>query len=214
MEAANAYDDRPDFATHTAELSRAIFSTSSEIGRAFNKEKVLSLINFKSIAHIGRSNIYYVDIIRDVITLLPIQLISEEVVRPLFIVVSAALINTYLQTSFPLTTNVSPNGTWSEYAISEKFADISECVLLTASSAWNFFDKFCLILWFRYIFMAFDPENDWRLREGSQESARECIEIIKGNIEKSRKVCLYTHRLLSLLTLTSTIQRRTRTLIL
>ncbi|KJA25365.1 hypothetical protein HYPSUDRAFT_64946 [Hypholoma sublateritium FD-334 SS-4] len=145
MEAANANDDGFNFATRTNELSRAIFSRSSEIGRAFNKERVLSLINFKSIAHIGRANIYYVDIIRDVIALLPIHWISEV-------------------TGLPLKTNVNLHGIWSEYAISEKFANISE-----------------------YIYLDFDPVNDWRLREGSQDSVRECIEIIKGNIENIRK---------------------------
>ena len=95
---------------------------------------MLSLIKFKSIAHIGRTNVYYVDIIRDVITLFPIHCISEKVVRALCIVVYAAPINMLLRISFRFKTTNTPNGTWREYEISEKFADITEQVLMTVSS--------------------------------------------------------------------------------
>ncbi len=56
---------------------------------------MLSLIKFKSIAHIGRTNVYYVDIIRDVISLVPIHSISEKVVRDLCISVYVACTDTY-----------------------------------------------------------------------------------------------------------------------
>lgn len=70
------------FTASTAELSHAIFSRSAqEIPHSF-KLTVQSLVKTKSISQIGSgATTHYVDIVRDVINLLPIYWLSEEVVR-------------------------------------------------------------------------------------------------------------------------------------
>ena len=80
MEVLAVRDVETKFIASTAELSQAIFSRSSqEIPHLFNST-VKSLVNVKSISQIGAST-HYVDIVRDVINLLPIYWLSEEVVR-------------------------------------------------------------------------------------------------------------------------------------
>ncbi|KJA17192.1 hypothetical protein HYPSUDRAFT_46645 [Hypholoma sublateritium FD-334 SS-4] len=99
------------FTASTAKLSHAIFSRSAqEIPHSF-KLTVQSLVKAKSISQIGSgATTHYVDIIRDVINLLPIYWLSEEVA------------------GFPLKTEVHPQGLWYDSVTYDDFADVAEYI--------------------------------------------------------------------------------------
>lgn len=47
-----------------------------------------------------------------------------------------------------------------------------------------FFPCRSLIYTFRYVYLNFDPVNDWRLRESAQNNTGEILEVIKAHIDK------------------------------
>ncbi|KAF9472690.1 hypothetical protein BDN70DRAFT_900339, partial [Pholiota conissans] len=105
-------------------------------------EKTLELIKTKAIEKIGTRD-RFVDVIKDVINLLPIHWLSQEVA------------------GFPLKTEKTQKGQWYEGVTYDRWSDIAE-----------------------YIYLDFDPVNDWRLRESSQVNAHECISAIAGHLDR------------------------------
>ncbi|KAF8154674.1 heme peroxidase [Crassisporium funariophilum] len=124
----------------TAELSKLIFSKPNEDTISYFAKETQALIKSKSFDHVGKP-IKYVDIVKDVINLVPIHWISQEIA------------------GLPLKTETNPHGAWYEQTTYEKFAEVAQ-----------------------YIYLNFDPVNDWRLREAAQEHCSEISEIIKDHL--------------------------------
>ncbi|KAF8958408.1 heme peroxidase [Flammula alnicola] len=104
-------ESRTRFSSRSAEMSKYIFSNPSlEIPFYFSK-KTQALIKAKSFEKIGTKT-YFVDIVKDVINLLPIHWIAQEIA------------------GLPLKTDSNPTGIWYEQITYDKFADIAEYVYL------------------------------------------------------------------------------------
>ncbi|KAF8066828.1 heme peroxidase [Lyophyllum atratum] len=109
----------------------------------FQKE-ALALIEEKSIP-VLRSNSKRLDIVQDVINLLPVHWIAEEIM------------------ALPLKTKTNQRGTWYEQDIYKEFADVG-----------------------RYVFLNFDPVNDWHLREDAIATFLKVFAVTQGHFEKMR----------------------------
>ncbi|KAF5381614.1 hypothetical protein D9615_005503 [Tricholomella constricta] len=110
------------------------------------REEAQSLIREKSIAFVGQKSLC-LDIVADVINLLPIHWISEEII------------------GLPLKTQTNQGGTWYEQDTYKKFADIG-----------------------RYVFLNFDPADDWHLRVNSTAAFSDIFNITKPHFEKIRNL--------------------------
>ncbi|KAG2004633.1 heme peroxidase [Coprinopsis cinerea AmutBmut pab1-1] len=84
----------------------------------------------------------YVDIVRDVINLLPVHFVSQRIA------------------GLPLKSDSTPKGVWYEQDMYDWFTDIAE-----------------------YVYLNFQPEHDWRLRESTQLHGEEIIGYIKSHID-------------------------------
>jgi len=78
---------------------------------AYFSQKTEDLIKTKSFKHVGKG-INYVDVVRDVINLVPVHWVSEKI------------------TGLPLKTGTEAQGDWSEQGIYEKFAAVAQYVYL------------------------------------------------------------------------------------
>ncbi|KAF9472120.1 heme peroxidase [Pholiota conissans] len=130
------------FAAGKATLAKAIFDRPATETAHLFEAKTLELLKTKAFEKIGTQD-RFVDVVKDVINLLPIHWLSQEVA------------------GFPLKTEKTPKGQWYESITYDKWSDIAE-----------------------YIYLDFDPVNDWRLRESSQANARECISVIDAHLDQ------------------------------
>ncbi|GLB41098.1 putative animal haem peroxidase [Lyophyllum shimeji] len=105
------------------------------------KQETLSLIKDKSVCYRAR-NSKTLDIVQDVINLLPIHWISEEII------------------GLPLKTATNKDGTWYEQDVYKKFADVG-----------------------RYVFLNFDPADDWHLHVDSVGTFSEVYEFIMHHLK-------------------------------
>ncbi|KAF9465406.1 heme peroxidase [Collybia nuda] len=80
-------------------------------------EEALSLIKEKSFLHAGDHQTKYVDIVRDVINLLPVHWISEQIL------------------GLPLKTITNPHGAWYEQEVYTMFADVGRYVFMNLDPA-------------------------------------------------------------------------------
>ncbi|KAF9447624.1 heme peroxidase [Macrolepiota fuliginosa MF-IS2] len=118
-------------------------------------DKTERLLQAKKFDQVGNDQVCYVDIVKDVIDLLPVHWICEEVAH------------------LPLKSHCNPEGEWREEDTCAQWADVA-----------------------RYIYMNFDPANDFKLRERSQKTATEIIDIIREHLNDSERrfVSLYPTR--------------------
>jgi hypothetical protein len=123
-----------------AELSQYIFAKPDANVSTYFSKKTQTLIQGKAFSN---GDIKYVDIVKDVVNLLPIHWISEEIV------------------GFPLKTESNPRGVLYEQPTYEQFAEIAQ-----------------------YVYLNFDPANDWTLREDSQRHCRHLFEWVKDHLDK------------------------------
>lgn len=124
-----------------AELSKHIFTKVDPNVSAYFSKKTQALIDEKSFGNGG--SVRYLDIVKDVINLLPVHWVSQEVA------------------GFPLKTKTNPHGAWYEQPTYDKFSDIAT-----------------------YVYLNFDPANDWRLRESSQADCKEFVEVVRAHVDK------------------------------
>lgn len=108
------------------------------------KERTEFLLKDKAFDQAGSKGVCYVDIVKDVINMLPIHWICHEIA--------------YL----PLKTRNHLQGAWYEQPTFDKFADIAQ-----------------------YVYMNFDPVDDFKLRERSQKGAEEVINTIRSRLDDS-----------------------------
>jgi len=104
------------------------------------KEEAQSLIKDKSISYRARKS-KSLDIIQDVINILPIRWVSEEII------------------GLPLKTETNQHGTWYEQDAYKKFANVG-----------------------RYVFLNFDPADDWHLRVDSIDAFSDVFEFTKRHL--------------------------------
>lgn len=65
------------------------------------------------------------------------------------------------QLGLPLKTQNNQNGAWYEQDTCDRFAEIAE-----------------------YVYVNFDPSNDWHLRESAQDEAAKVIGVLKDHLDK------------------------------
>lgn len=124
----------------TVEKLLATVDVQGQFWAEYFKKETLALIKEKTF--VARST-KHLDIVRDVINLLPIHWISGEIL------------------GLPLQTYSNKDGTWEEQATYDKFAAIA-----------------------RYIFLNFEPTNDWHLRQDSVSTFAEVLQLASPHFEK------------------------------
>lgn len=123
------------------EIVTLILSDPASLSTYFAK-KAQELITTKSFTSSDKQT-SSVDIVRDVINLLPVHYIAEEIA------------------GLPVKTSTNPQGVWYEHHAYKMFAGIGEYIHLNLSS-----------------------ENDWRLRETSQQDCDEIVQRIKAHLDR------------------------------
>jgi linoleate 10R-lipoxygenase len=159
---------------HSPQVQKLLFSDQSirTWVHCFQYTSVL-LIREKSIKHVG-SALKYVDIVKDVINLLPVYWLADEIVRRHFGLILS------------LTTSLSARSrdedkkqpSWHLHRSKSlrtfcQHREVSMSMLLTYVS---------ISLVISYVYMNTDPGNDWPLREASHKTAKHFIERIKGHL--------------------------------
>lgn len=97
--------------TGTSEVSKHIFlKPEADVGSYYAK-KTQALVKCHTFSKVG-TQVRFVDVVKDVINILPIHWISQEIA------------------GLPLKTEANPSGLWYEQITYEKFAEISEYVYL------------------------------------------------------------------------------------
>lgn len=81
------------------------------------------LIREKSFEHIGSPEYRYIDIVKDVINLLPVYWFADELVCLIFSLVDAFL-TLFIQVGLQIKTKSNPQGFYKDQALYEKFADV------------------------------------------------------------------------------------------
>ncbi|KAJ2923656.1 hypothetical protein H1R20_g13438, partial [Candolleomyces eurysporus] len=130
-----------EFSEARREIFKIIMSSPEDLA-AFFDQKTRELIDAKSFGGADEST-KYVDIVKDVINLLPLHWISEEIA------------------GLPLKSSTNPQGVWYEEDVYKMLSDIAE-----------------------YSHLNFDPENDWKLREGSRAHSEGIVSHVKVHLEK------------------------------
>jgi linoleate 10R-lipoxygenase len=125
-----------------SQVSSLIHRESTTDWVTFFSKTTEDLIKAKTFEPVSKG-VKYVDIVKDVINILPILWISQSIA------------------GLPLKTSTNPSGAWYEQEISDNFAVIAS-----------------------YVYLNFDPVNDWRLRESSQRYSDEILRVIHAHIEK------------------------------
>lgn len=125
-----------------SQVSSLIHGESTADWVAFFGKATEDLIKAKAFEPVSKG-VKYVDIVKDVINILPIHWISHSIA------------------GLPLKTSANPGGVWYEQDTYHKFAVIAS-----------------------YVYLNFDPVNDWHLRESSQRYSAEILDIIHAHIEK------------------------------
>lgn len=116
----------------------------------------------KAFDQVGSDELRYVDIVKDVIDLLPVHWICEKIVSIQSRTLASFVSNTNPQAGLPLKSFCNPEGAWREQETCDKFDDIA-----------------------RYIYLNFDPDNDYKLRERSQNCAKEVIHTITELLDRT-----------------------------
>ncbi|KDR70288.1 hypothetical protein GALMADRAFT_255194 [Galerina marginata CBS 339.88] len=124
-----------------AELSKSIFAKPEANISTYFANKAQALLNENSFAN--GSSIKYVDVVKDVINLLPVHWISQEIA------------------GLPLKTDTNPHGVWYEQDTYKRFADIAQ-----------------------YVYLNFEPENDWRLREASRKECETLVDTVQHHLSR------------------------------
>ncbi|EPQ51552.1 heme peroxidase [Gloeophyllum trabeum ATCC 11539] len=129
----------------TETVDEALFANEQleQWGTSFAK-LTRSLIESKSVNHIGSTK-KYVDIVKDVINLVPVHWIANEVL------------------GLPLKTDANPRGSLREHELYRRLANVSN-----------------------YVFLDFDPEADWELRETSATALAEFSKRVKIHLDRLR----------------------------
>ena len=96
---------------------------STTLATYFSK-KTEELIKTQSFKGVGKG-VNYVDIVKDVINLVPVHYISQELVRLDFLLY-AFFSEFNIQAGLPLKTKANPQGVWSEQQTYEMFATIAQ----------------------------------------------------------------------------------------
>jgi len=131
------------------------------------------LIREKSVKHIG-SALKYVDIVKDVINLLPVYWLADEIVRRHFGLMPS--LTTSLAARSRDEDKKQPSWHLHRSKALRTFCqrrEVSMSVLPTNVS---------VSLVISYVYMNTDPGNDWSLREASHKTAKHFIERIKGHL--------------------------------
>jgi hypothetical protein len=110
--------------TGVSGVTEYIFSKpEADIGSYFVK-KTQALVKSKAFSNVG-TEVHFVDVVKDVINLLPIHWISQEIVKLFSVNLGQVLID-FLQAGLPLKTENNPTGVWDEQTMYDMFAEIGE----------------------------------------------------------------------------------------
>ncbi|CAA7270854.1 unnamed protein product [Cyclocybe aegerita] len=123
-----------------ADVSKAIFNKPDPEFASYFVNKTKTLIENKSFDKVG-SKTKCVDIVKDVINLLPIHWASDIL-------------------GLPLKTYSNPQGVWYEEPTYQKWADVA-----------------------RYVYLNYDPVDDWKLQGCSQEASKEILEMLQPHLD-------------------------------
>jgi len=86
-------------------------------------------------------------------------------------------ISHFSQLGLPLKAVGSTNGAWRENLLFDEFADISRYVLLSISYTRSLMKNVS------YVYLNFEPVDDWKLREATQANAKKIIDIVEDHID-------------------------------
>ena len=86
-------------------------------------------------------------------------------------------ISHFAQLGLPLKAAGSNNGAWREKLLYDQFADISRYALLFISHTRSLMKNVS------YVYLNFEPVDDWKLREATQANAKKIIDIVEDHID-------------------------------
>jgi linoleate 10R-lipoxygenase len=159
---------------HSPQVQKLLFSDQNirTWVHCFQYTSVL-LIREKSIKHVG-SALKYVDIVKDVINLLPVYWLADEIVRRQFGLIP------FLTTSLSARSRDEDKKqpSWHLHR-SASLRTVFQCREVSMSMLLTYVS---ISLAISYVYMNTDPGNDWRLREASHKTAKHFIERIKGHL--------------------------------
>jgi len=141
----SGYDNRLSNITTPAVLERSLVNdilvSENKRSAEFFVKTTEELITERSVDHVG-STARYVDIVKDVINVLPVRYISG------------------MLAGLPVKNEANPGGTIYEPQLYEMFADVC-----------------------RYVYLNFDPVNDWKLRESSADTFKTVIKYVSAHLD-------------------------------
>ena len=151
-------------------MTSALSSPALLTGFAEKMREITSaLIKEKSIGIPDRGSLS-IDVVKDVIKLVPVHFISRYLVRwrlnlkllnSLFLYVYVYVCLIFYQIGIPLKTAETPGGTYREEILASSLADISQ-----------------------YVYLDIKPDDTWILHENSVAATGPLMEIIEGQLKR------------------------------